>query len=143
MLISLEFLGGPSPGHLRWDRTDQRDCSSAPPQAALSMCPCPCASIVSPFSPAQGVTGLFTVSLCISNPCLPSMLTKTCALARPGHSVHLPLLGESAAHATPTRSSLCSPLHPHLQLDHSDLRTLSQRNSEWFYCPGKKCGSWT
>ena len=65
----------------------------------------PCAHVPvpasSPFSPTQGVTGLFTMSLWISNPCLPSMLTKNCALARPGHRIHLSLLGESTARALP------------------------------------------
>ena len=96
LLINLEFLGGPFPGHLRWDYTCQGKWESAPAQVALSTCPCPCAVIRHPSLPLSVPLVLFIISLLISNPCLPSVLTKNHAQ---GTACPLPLLGDSTASA--------------------------------------------
>lgn len=141
MLISLEFLGGPSPGHLRCDHTGQRICSSAPSQEALSMCPCPCASILSLLSHSGCHWSFYNVTVDLKS--LPAQYADQKLCLGKTRAQNPPLSSGRVHCPCPTRSSLCSHLQPHLQLDHADLRTLSQRNSERFYCPGKKCGSWT
>lgn len=109
LLISLEFLGGPFPGHLRWDYTCQGKCESSPSQVALSTCPCPCTVIRHPSLPLSVSLVLFIISLLISNPCLPSVLTKNHAQ---GTACPLPLLGDSTAsaiHVLPGAGSTVTP----------------------------------